>query len=219
MKITWRATVRASRHRAGAEVVAKLSDPGGRVFAMTDNLLEVYRRAADFAVRIVGGVRRDQLGDATPCAEWTVRMVLNHVVAGNLFFVHLATGSPPPERGADHLGNDPWAVFRGSVHAVTAVFEADGFLDRVMTAPFGDASGRQLVEMRRNELTVHAWDIARATGQSTDFDPEVIAACTASYKSSPWLSDRTGAPFDLEQPAPPGASNADRLAAFLGRKV
>jgi uncharacterized protein (TIGR03086 family) len=186
---------------------------------MTDNLLAVYRRAANVAVRIVEGVRPDELGDATPCTDWSVRMVLNHMVSGNLFFVHLATGSRPPDRGADHLGNDPQTVFRNSVHAVTAAFEADRFLDRVMTAPFGEASGRQLVDMRRNELTVHAWDIAKATGQSTDFDEEVIAACAASYKVSPWLKDRTGAPFDVEQPAPPGASDADRLVAFLGRKV
>jgi uncharacterized protein (TIGR03086 family) len=73
--------------------------------------------------------------------------------------------------------------------------------------------------MRRNELTVHAWDLARATGQSTDFDREVIAACLASYAASPALKDRASAPFDVEQPAPPGATDADRLAAFLGRTV
>ena len=61
--------------------------------------------------------------------------------------------------------------------------------------------------------------LAKATGQSTNFDEEVIAACAASYKASPWLKDRAGAPFGPEQPTPPGASNADRLAAFLGRRV
>jgi hypothetical protein len=68
---------------------------------------------------------------------------------------------------------------------VTAAFEADGFLDRVLTAPFGQASGRRLVDMRRNELTVHAWDLAKATGQSTDFDEEVIAACAARTRRRP----------------------------------
>jgi Mycothiol maleylpyruvate isomerase N-terminal domain len=62
---------------------------------MTENLLAVYRRAADLAVGIVERVHPDQLGDATPCTEWNVRMLINHVVIGNLFFVHLATGSPP----------------------------------------------------------------------------------------------------------------------------
>lgn len=196
-----------------------MSDPGGRVGGMTENPLAVYRRAADLAMGIVERVHPGQLGDATPCTEWNVRMLINHVVSGNLFFVHLAIGSTPPDRAVDHLGNDPPTVFRDSVLAVSAAFEPDGFLDRVVTAPFGEVPGRQLVDMRRNELTVHGWDLAKATGQSTDFDPEVIAACLASYTAWPWLQDRAGAPFDAEQPAPPGVTDADRLAAFLGRKV
>ena len=196
-----------------------MSDPGATVGGMEETLLDVYRRAADLAVAVVDRVRPDQLGAATPCAEWNVRMVINHVVSGNLFFVHLATGAAPPERGVDHLGNDPQVVFGDSVRAVSATFEADGFLDRIVAAPFGEVPGGQLVAMRRNELTVHAWDVARATGQSTDFDPEVIAACLASYTASPQLQNRAGAPFDAEQPAPPGATDADRLAAFLGRRV
>lgn len=186
---------------------------------MTENILALYHRAADLAVGIVDGVGAGQLGDPTPCREWNVRMVMNHVVSGNLFFVHLATGSPPPGRGADHLGEHPRTVFGDSVRAVSTAFDADGFLDRVIAAPFGEAPGRRLVDMRRNELTVHTWDLARATGQPAGFDPEVIAACLASYAASPALKDRASAPFDAEQPAPPGATGADRLAAFLGRRV
>ncbi len=186
---------------------------------MTESLLALYLRAADLAVRIVDGIHPGQLSDPTPCSEWDVRMVMNHLVSGNLFFVHLATGAPPPARGADHLGEDPATAFRDSVHAVSTAFQADGFLGRVITAPFGEVPGSQLVHMRRNELTVHAWDLAKAAGQSTDFDPEVIAACLASYTASPALKDRANAPFDVEQPAPPDATDADRLAAFLGRVV
>ena len=196
-----------------------MSDPRDKVGSMTENLLAVYRRAADLAVGIVERVHPDRLGDATPCTEWNVRMLINHVVSGNLFFVHLATGSTPPDRGVDHLGNDPLTVFRDSVHAVSAAFEADGFLDRVMTAPFGEVPGSRLVDMRRNELTVHGWDLAKATGQSTDLDPEVIAVCQASFTAWPWPPGRADTPFDAEQPAPPNATDADRLAAFLGRKV
>lgn len=186
---------------------------------MTVNLLVLYRRAADVAVEIVERVRPDQLGDPTPCTEWSVRELINHVVSGNLFFIHLATGSPPPARGIDHLGDDPVAAFRDSVRAVSAAFEADGFLERVVQAPFGEASGSMLIHMRRNELTVHGWDVAKATGQSTDLDREVVAACHASYTASLRLKNRDGTPFGVEQPTPPGATDADRLAAFLGRTV
>ena len=186
---------------------------------MTENPLPVYSRAADLAVAIVERVRRDQFDDPTPCSEWSVRDVINHVVTGNLFFAHLATGSPPPDRGVDHLGDDPATAFRDSVRAVSEPFEADGFLDRVVPAPFGDTFGSTLVDMRRNELTVHAWDVAKATGQSTDLDPEVVVACTASYTALLGERNRDATPFHDEQPTPPGATDADRLAAFLGRTV
>ncbi len=186
---------------------------------MTEDPLALYRRAAHLAAGIVERVRPDQLADPTPCTDWNVRVLINHVVTGNLFFVHLANGSPPPGRGVDHLGDDPVTAFRDSVRAVSAAFEANGFLERVVHAPFGEASGRMLVEMRRNELTVHAWDVARATGQSTDLDRDVVAACLASYTASPLLKNREGRPFGVEQPAPRDATDADRLAAFLGRTV
>lgn len=186
---------------------------------MTANLLVLYRRAADLAVEIIERVRPDQLGDPTPCTEWSVRQVINHVVTGNLFFIHLATGSPPPARGIDHLGDDPVVTFGDSVRVVSAAFEADGFLERVVRGPFGEASGSMLIDMRRNELTVHGWDVARATGQSTDLDREVVAACQASYAAALRLKNRDAGLFGVEQPAPPGATDADRLAAFLGRAV
>lgn len=196
-----------------------MSYPGRRMGGMTKDLLAVYRRAADLVVGVVERVHPDQFGGATPCTEWNVRTLINHVVAGNLFFVHLAIGSTPPDRGVDYLGNDPLTVFRDSVHAMSAVCEADGFLDRVLAAPFGEVPGSRLVSMRCNELTVHGWDLAKATGQSTDLDRELSAVCLASFRAWPWLPNRAGAPFDAEQPAPPGATPADHLAAFLGRKV
>jgi len=60
--------------------------------------IALFQRAAAVTDAIVSAVRPDQFGHPTPCTEWTVRQLINHVLAGNLFFVSLATGAPPPDR-------------------------------------------------------------------------------------------------------------------------
>ncbi|MDP9370240.1 MAG: hypothetical protein M3Q03_18535 [Chloroflexota bacterium] len=71
-----------------------------------------------------------------------------------------------------------------------------------------------------NELLIHGWDLARATGQRTDLAPDLAERSLGSWRA--WFGDRPrGASglFDPEQPVPEGAGAADRLAAFLGRRV
>jgi uncharacterized protein (TIGR03086 family) len=67
----------------------------------------------------------------------------------------------------------------------------------------------------------HTWDLARATGQSTDLDPELAASLLAQSRQSVQDEYRSedGAMFGLEQTAPDGSTVADELAAFLGRRV
>jgi uncharacterized protein (TIGR03086 family) len=73
--------------------------------------------------------------------------------------------------------------------------------------------------MRFNEMVVHSWDLAKATGQSTDLDPELAAASLASFRAVAFLPRGEGKMFQEAKPVPPDATPADRLAAFLGREV
>jgi uncharacterized protein (TIGR03086 family) len=188
---------------------------------MTDDVMALFRRAAAVTDSVIAAIRPEQLHNATPCTEWDVRALLNHVVTGNLLFVALATGAPRPDRTQDHLGEDYLGAFRDSVRRLTEAFEAPGFIDRTVPTPFGEGSGRVLVGMRFNEMIVHSWDLARATGQPTDFDPELAEQSLAWFRGAPMLSGARGpaGPFGEEQPAPESGTAADRLAAFVGRRV
>jgi uncharacterized protein (TIGR03086 family) len=67
----------------------------------------------------------------------------------------------------------------------------------------------------------HGWDVAKATGQSTDLDPELAAELLEGARLAipdAFRGPDTQAPFGPEQPVPANATNADKLAAFLGRK-
>jgi uncharacterized protein (TIGR03086 family) len=185
-----------------------------------DEALQDLDRALAGAARIVAGIGAGQWALPTPCTGVDVRALVNHLVTGNLLFAALVTGTPPPDRGADHLGDDPAAAFRGAAASLSGAFRTPGALGTVYTAPFGTAPGMALVHVRITEQLAHGWDLARATGQPADFPDDVaehaLAGAHAQLKSRP---EGPNAPFAPEVPVPADAPAIDRLAGFLGRPV
>jgi uncharacterized protein (TIGR03086 family) len=167
---------------------------------------------------VIACVRPDQLEHATPCTEWDVRALVGHVVGGNLGFATLAAGGPGPDSGRDVLGGDPLASFQDSFGRLCEAFDRPGFLEQAFPTPLGEGSGALLVEMRLVELTIHTWDVAIAIGWPRDLDPELVGFAGSVLRSRP-IPREVGGPFAPEQPSPPGATDADRLAAFAGRIV
>jgi uncharacterized protein (TIGR03086 family) len=175
---------------------------------------------------VLANVTSEQLdGPSTPCASWTVRELVDHIVNGTTFFAGTAeTGTPPDEGafptvapGVDGLVE---AFDAGSARAVRA-FEAEGTMDRIMHLPFGELPGSVFVNIACGDTFTHGWDLARATGQSTDLDPalatQLLAIVTALLPDA--LRGPDGqAPFGPAQVAPSGACPADQLAAFMGRR-
>ena len=86
--------------------------------------------------------------------------------------------------------------------------------------PFGEIPGQVFIGMRTSDVLTHAWDLATATGQSTDLDPELAAEQLAAVHAFVGPQFRgPGMPFGDEQPCASERAPADQLAAFLGRKV
>jgi uncharacterized protein (TIGR03086 family) len=173
---------------------------------------------------VLAEVEVQQLDGATPCASWKVREVINHVVGGTTYFAVTAETGEAPGRGADIdfcAGDFVTEFNRGAARAVKA-FEADGVMERTLKLPFADLPGAVFVNIATIDTFTHGWDLARATGQSTDLDPELAAALLAFART--FLSDALrgsdgSAPFGALVEAPPDAGAADQLAAFLGRQV
>ena len=103
-----------------------------------------------------------------------------------------------------------------------AAFESDGAMERIVKLPFGDLPGSMLVGLATTDTLTHGWDLAKATGQPTDLSPDLASSVLASVRrqiADSFRGDDGKAPFGPQQAAPDGASNADMLAAFLGRAV
>ena len=90
------------------------------------------------AERIVARIRADQWELPTPCDGVDVRAMVNHLVAGNLAFVTLITGTEPPVRDADHLGDDPFFALRASADLLVAALRTPGIAVRTYPLPFGE---------------------------------------------------------------------------------
>lgn len=167
--------------------------------------------------RIANGVRDDQLDAPTPCAEWSVRELAGHVRGLTAAFIrtarHEPTGEPPPVEAKlpddwrEQLGHDldtlvaAWrepAAWRGEA-------EAGG-----ITMP-----SAELATVVLDELVLHGWDLARATGQrftATDHDVVICTGFAAAMSTPEMLESRDG----LYGPIVDTGPDPTRLHALLG---
>lgn len=179
-------------------------------------------QAAIAATReVVAKVGKDQLDLPTPCASWKVSDLVNHLIGAQHFFAANMNGEAPAAAG-DFTGGDLVAAYDEATAACVAAFSADGAMGRMVKLPFGDMPGAAWAGLAATDTFTHGWDLAKATGQSTDLAPELAAGLLAAARQNiqPAFRGEDGkAPFTAELEAPEGATNADKLAAFLGRQV
>jgi uncharacterized protein (TIGR03086 family) len=170
---------------------------------------------------VLAGVSKSQLEDSTPCAKWNVADLINHIVGGQFFFASSLSGEVSDEEAPNFSDGDYLATFDVGSKLCLEAFQGEGVMDRVVTLPFGDLPGSSFVGIAANDTFTHGWDLAKATGQGTDLSPELAAQLLAGSKMNlpSSLRNDEGDPFGFEKIAPAGASDADQLAAFLGRQV
>ena len=191
---------------------------------MTDALLHPLATALDGTGRLVAAVTEDQWDLPTPCSDWTVRQLVNHVVGGNRLFTRVLSGEPLPPRdqlGArareDQLGTDPAAAYAASAADLLSALRAPGVLAGTYTVPAATLPGPAIVHLRTVETLVHGWDLARAIDRPAPF-PEALAEGELAFSRDLLGRIPEGRhPFGPSQPVDDDAPAIDRLAALLGR--
>jgi uncharacterized protein (TIGR03086 family) len=166
---------------------------------------------------------------ATPCAEWDVRALVNHVAQGNLNYVRLLDGAPAADflrwRDADALGEDPVSGFEASARACATAFSRAGSLDRVVDHPSGKLTGAQALAVRTTDTVIHTWDLARAAAADDTLDPELLAWIDANIHdiyagmAETPVSTQTTHRFFAAPTGVPGTSTQDRLLHLFGRDL
>jgi uncharacterized protein (TIGR03086 family) len=170
---------------------------------------------------IVAAVEPEQLDAPTPCVSWTVRDIINHLIAGSYWFAAaMQTGTAPPFGDTDYCASDYLAAYDEGIAATLTAFRAPGALEQTLTLHFGTMPARAFLVLATNDAFAHGWDIARAIGLSTELDPELAHQLLPPVVA--WIQPAnrgadTEMPFGPVRTAPADATAADRLAAFLGR--
>jgi len=190
--------------------MSAVNDPLGRL-----------SRALDQTGALIAHVQPAQATQPTPCRAWDVRALVNHVVHDVLQFTAMVGGAPWEQRNDDVIGDDWAGAYRAAAGALVAAWRQEGTCDGTVRLPFGEVPAAWRVDQQLADLVVHGWDIAKATGQSTDLDPELgqVALEWARENLRPQFrgDQGSGRAFGPEVPILDRAPLYDRLAAFFGR--
>lgn len=163
---------------------------------------------------VVGGITPDQLDDKTPCAEFSVRGVLEHMIGGATMFAAAFRGDQPgtPDT-ADVLGS-----FGPALTSLAEAIGSPGALERTVDAPFGPVPGETFARFVVLDGLVHGWDLSTATGQA--YAPsDALVAAVEEFARGAVPPMRDGVTFAAEVEAPASATPIERLAALTGRQL
>ncbi|MFC7447646.1 TIGR03086 family metal-binding protein [Rhodococcus daqingensis] len=185
-----------------------------------------YRRRAEAFERKIAAVRPGQWSDQSPCEAWTARDVVAHIVV-----MHAAVLRPVQRNlsPAPSAGDDPLAAFRAARADVQQVLDSPDLAATECDSPAGWMSVEQQIdEVLSDDLVLHGWDLARATGQDETMDPDDVARLWATVSATPpELMQKYRTPgafgpgievYGPEVPVPDDAPLQDRLLGLIGRR-
>ena len=192
---------------------------------MVGDVVELHGRCGRRFAALVAGVGSQQWHDETPCSEWDVRTLVHHLLSEQRWVPPLFEGLTVEEVGerfeGDLMGDDgsAWpgllASAIGEAHAAVA---QPGALKRTVHLSFGDASGQEYIMQLTADLAIHAWDLARATGQDDALDPDAVALLLPWTEANADLVAGSGM-FGSRIDAGPDAPDDVRLLGLLGRRA
>jgi uncharacterized protein (TIGR03086 family) len=185
-------------------------------------LQSLFRRAAEGFGRRVHVVGAGQWHDPTPCDDWDVRTLVNHVAVEQLWVPPLAGGSTVADVGdrldGDLLGDDPVATWDGAVEASLRAFEAQGALDGAVTLSSGERPMSDYCWEMTTDALIHSWDLARAVGADEALDPEVSQLVYERTLPIAAQLQESGM-FKPPVPIPDEAPVPTKLLALFGRRA
>lgn len=188
-----------------------------------------FQPACAAVARVVAGIRDDQLAGPTPCPAYSVADLLDHVDGLSLAFTHAATKEPlpdgpaAPEADGARLGDDWRDRIVGRLGVLADAWAAPAAYDGLTWAGPIEMPAEIAALVALDEVVVHGWDLARATGQEYDADPAAVAAALGFATSfeppegGPDDAPADGGLFGPPVAVPDDAPLLDRLAGATGR--
>jgi uncharacterized protein (TIGR03086 family) len=178
--------------------------------------LAIFSRSVEQAGEVIAGVAGDQWEMRTPCHEWNVTQLVDHVIQSARNGEIRARGDKPDWTATPAHADDGAKGFDSAATALIVAWRGADLDGTVNMPGMGEMPRRFPVDQLTAEFAVHTWDLARATGQSTALDAEVGEAAL-NWARRTLKPPMRGEAFGHEVSIDPAAPLYDRLAAFFGR--
>jgi uncharacterized protein (TIGR03086 family) len=172
--------------------------------------------ACEAMIEVLAGVADDRLTSLSPCTEYTVGDLIDHVDLVAQGATALALGSKLPDTGYSHLEPDWRDTIAQHVRALGKAWNNSAVWEGMGNVPGSDLSNSTWGKIALTELVVHGWDFATATGQAFDLPEHTLQACfehVVVFVPNAPLPDLWGPPVEV----PPDAALLDRILAITGR--
>jgi uncharacterized protein (TIGR03086 family) len=176
--------------------------------------------AATEVARVVAGIRDDQLADPTPCQGTSVAGMLDHLVGLTLAFRCSAEKRPLPGQAsasADALVADWRTRLPEQLSALGEAWRSPSAWEGTASAGGVEMPAPAMAAVALDELVVHGWDLAVATGQPYSVSDEDAEACTSFAAAVGESPDERAGLYGPRVPVPAGAPVFDRLLGLTGR--
>ncbi|MFC8124972.1 TIGR03086 family metal-binding protein [Streptomyces sp. NPDC057302] len=186
-------------------------------------LLDRHAAALDLFTDRVHAIGADQWDAPTPCADWSVHDLVDHLNTEQLWVPPLVRdGATIASVGdafdGDLLGPDPVASWDTASAAAQEAFRAPGALYRTVHLSFGDTAADFYCGQMITDLVVHAWDLSRAIGADETLPDDLVAFSLGEI--TPYAADLAKSGLFAPAVEPPRDADAQtRLLSLLGRRV
>jgi uncharacterized protein (TIGR03086 family) len=161
-----------------------------------------------------------QMNDPTPCSEFTVHDVIDHMIVLGGTFSYWFRGEEAPElKPPGVYGWVPAAEFRKVMDDLLNAVQSPGAMERTITAPIGEMPGSTFARFVAFDGLIHGWDLASATGLEYEPPAALITSVDEFARGALTAAMRDGDTFKQPTTAPHDANQMERLAAFSGRSL
>lgn len=143
---------------------------------------DCYMKSLDSSINFVSNVSNDAWGNDTPCSDWDVKAVVNHIVYENVWMVALFNGRTIEEVGnefeGDLVGEDPAGVYLRTSNEVKAILAEPDAMSRTCQISSGPVTGAEYSKQLFLDTLIHGWDIAVGSKQDATLDDYLVRMCT-----------------------------------------
>lgn len=206
-----------SAHQVAVADFASQPEPTERGIDMSD-ILERWQKLTEAFGQRLDAVRDDQWDSATPCAEFTVRQLVEHAIDVQRMVPKGlgASGAIDTPNGDDLKAT--WKAVRG---AALEACSAEGALEQDIDSPLGGKmpAGQFFGGPACGDILIHTWDLARAIGADEKLDEEGCQATLGFLQAAPAEFLRQPGRFDAAIEPPAGADIQTQLLCFAGRQL